>query len=254
MNLRKQTLIFTVLFLCEFIFLSFCAFSQESVIQEIHLALPSIVEITSQNTIMAKGPQSVAIDKNTGNLVHLKGIKKAAYTRSGSGIIIDPNGTIATNAHIVSGAHKIAIRLFDGKIVTGAPLFVMNDQDIAFIKITPPYPLTRIDFANSTNISLGNEIITVGSSPFLKKTISAGRIIGLAKKRNPHSTHEADFLHVSLNIYHGDSGGPLFNPKGQLLGLMVAGQMQSDRSSFAIPSNKILKFYLEYLKSNERQN
>ncbi|MDD3375078.1 MAG: trypsin-like peptidase domain-containing protein [Candidatus Omnitrophica bacterium] len=254
MKLKRNLRILITFFTIGIFFYPIKAIAQESVIQEIHLALPSIVEITAQNTMMFKGPESMAIDKETGQLVHLKGIKAAEYTRSGSGVIIDPIGVIATNAHIVSGASKIAVRLFDGKIISASPLLVIDQEDIAFIKINPPYPMTRIDFANSGTASIGDEVITVGSSPFLKKTMSAGRIIGFAKKGNPQKSNEPDFLHVNFNIYHGDSGGPLFNLKGQLLGLMVAGQMQSDRSSFSIPSNRILQFYLKYLQSKKEAN
>ncbi|MDP8264639.1 MAG: trypsin-like peptidase domain-containing protein [Candidatus Aceula lacicola] len=253
MNSKKITYLLIIFFLSGLSFLNLKAIAQESVIQKIHLALPSIVEITAQNKIMVRGPQSLALDKETGQLVHVKGVKTAEYTRKGSGVIIDPAGVIATNAHIVSGANKIAVHLFDGKTVSAVPFLVIDKQDIAFIKIDPPYPFTRIAFADSSAITLGDEVITVGSSPFLKKTLSAGRIIGLAKK-NPHESNEPDLFHVNFNIYHGDSGGPLFNPKGQLLGLMVAGQMQSDRSSFAIPSNKILQFYLQYLQSKKEVN
>ena len=254
MNFIKIFHLLIIFFTSGLSFFGSKAAAQESVIQKIHLALPSIVEIKSQNTMMLKGPQSLALDKKTGQLIHLKQVKAAEYTRSGSGVLIDPSGVIATNAHIVSGASKIAVRLFDGKIASATPFLVIDKQDIAFIKINPPYPLTRIDFANSSASILGDEVITVGSSPFLKKTLSAGRIIGFANKGNPSRSNEPDLFHVNFNIYHGDSGGPLFNPKGQLLGLMVAGQMQSDRSSFAIPSNKILQFYLQYLQSKKEVN
>ncbi len=228
------------------------ALAQDSIIQRIHFALPSIVEITAQNAVAVRGPKSTALDKQTGRLIQIEKIKTAQYTRSGSGVIIDPTGIIATNAHIVSDAKRIAVRMMDGVIVSANPLKVFPDQDLAFLKITPPYPITRIDFADSANVKINEEIVTVGSSPFLKKTISAGRIIGLGKQgRSPDSIHP-DLFQININIYHGDSGGPLFNFKGQLVGLMVAGQFKIDRSSFAIPSNKILQLYLKYLQSLEK--
>ncbi|MDP8266764.1 MAG: serine protease [Candidatus Aceula meridiana] len=228
------------------------ALAQSNVIEKIQLAIPSIVEIHSKSAAMVKGPGSTFLDKITGKIVQLKGIRAVQVTKNGSGVIIDPVGVIVTNAHVVSNAGRIDVTLHDGTTVEATPLKVIPNQDLAFLKIEPPFPLTRVEIANSQAVPMGAEVITVGSSPFLKKTISAGRITGVAKSMRQGPSEPEGLFRVNINIYHGDSGGPLFNYRGHLVGLMVARQMEQDRFTFAIPSNTILKSYLEYLKTLKR--
>jgi S1-C subfamily serine protease len=231
------------------LWLSTTASAQQSVIGKIHLIMPSIVGVHARGTVLFKGPQSNMIDPSSGQLVNIKGLKAAEINNSGSGVIIDPQGIIVTNAHIIAHAGQIAVMLHDKTTVGAKVLSVIDGQDLAFLKIDPPYPLTKVDFTPSSSIQLGDEVVTVGSSPSLQQTISAGRIVGIGQSLSQKSQNQAAMLKVSINIYHGDSGGPLFNQKGQLAGLMVASQLKLDRSSFAIPSDIILKHYKDLLIS-----
>ncbi len=225
------------------------SYAQQSIIANIQLAMPSIVEVHAKGTVLFKGPNSAFLDQSSGHIVQAKGVRAVEINNSGSGVIIDPAGIIVTNAHIISHAGKIAVVLYNKTTVAAKLLKVVDGQDLAFLKIDPPYPLTRVEFASSQSIQLGEEVITVGSSPFLKETISAGRITGLGQSRQQELKDQTAIIKVSINIYHGDSGGPLFNQKGHLVGLMVASQLKEDRSSFAIPSDTILQHYISYLKS-----
>jgi S1-C subfamily serine protease len=239
-----------------FIFLFFlvlCAdiktvFAQDSLIQRIQYILPCIVEITAKNAVMFKVPGVAFIDKQTGQLIQLDSVKAAEYTRQGSGVIIDPAGVIVTNAHTVADSGRIEVVLIDGKKVIAQPLKIIPEQDLAFLKIEPPYPISRVDMIDSSNVKMNDEVVTVGSSPFLQKTISGGRVIGFAKHGNPYADRSPDFLQLNINIYQGDSGGPLFNNKGQLIGLMVAKKGDQDRLCFAIPSEKIIQAYVAFLE------
>jgi len=222
--------------------------AQDSIIQRIQYVFPCIVEITARNAIMLKVPGGTFIDKKTGQLIQLNGAKAAEYTRQGSGVIIDPAGIIVTNAHTVSDAARVEVRFMDDALITAQILKVIPEQDLAFLKVTPPYPVSRVEIIDSINIHINDEIITVGSSPFLKQTLSGGRVIGFANHRNPDDKNRPDLLQFNINIYPGDSGGPLFNSKGQLIGLMVAKQANQDRLCFAIPSDKIIKAYLKFLE------
>ncbi|MFA6378326.1 MAG: S1C family serine protease [Candidatus Omnitrophota bacterium] len=233
-----------LLFLC---FHPRTLFAQNSIIQKIQYILPCIVEITSRNAVMFEIPGVAFIDKESGQLIQTHSIKAAEYTRQGSGVIIDPGGIIVTNAHIVMDGARIEVQFLDGARVIAQILKVVPTQDLAFLKIDPPYPLSRINIIDSVNVGINEEVITVGSSPFLKQTISEGRIIGFAKHGNSYANDRPDLFQININIYQGDSGGPLFNKKGQLIGLMVAKQADRDRACFAIPSDKIITAYLEFL-------
>ncbi len=174
-----------------------------------------------------------------------------AINRSNAaGVIIDPTGIIVTNIHTIKDADKIAVTLFDGKIVNAKVIRLLPKHDIALIKVTLPLPLRAIKFADSNSAQLGETIINIGSSNLLKETISEGIIIGLgtsAAKKNQKQT-DIEMIEINMNLYKGDSGGPVFNKEGELLGMIVAKNRLEDRVSYAIASNKIKVLYLDYMK------
>jgi S1-C subfamily serine protease len=230
------------------------AFGQDSIITRIQYVLPSIVEITAKNAMMFRVPDGAFIDKESGQLIQVDSVKAAEYTREGSGVIIDPSGIIVTNAHTVTEGARVEVRLMEGAVVIAQILKIFPDQDLAFLKITPPYPVSRVDMIDSSSVSIDDEVVTVGNSPFLKQTLSGGRVTGVAKHGNPYTDSHPDLLQLNINIYQGDSGGPLFNNKGQMIGLMVAKQGDQDRLCFAIPSNKIIQTYLTFLEEVKKRN
>ncbi|MFH1360021.1 MAG: S1C family serine protease [Candidatus Omnitrophota bacterium] len=228
------------------------AFGQNSLIATVQRSLPSIVQVESQITgaYQSKG-SSAAIHKESGRLIVLRNVKTAQYHRDGAGVIIDPRGLIVTNHHIVSEANKIAIILNDKQVVSGQVVWSVPEKDVAIVRIDPPYPLRAIAFADSQGLRLKDEVVTVGNSPVLKQTISGGKVIGLGTNASSNSRGQRtnDMLQLDINLYKGDSGGPVLNREGQLVGLMVAGQVKKDRSSFAIPSNTIRMEYIKYLET-----
>ncbi len=231
---------------------TFPAFGQESLITIVQELMPTIVTIEAQNTKKFKSPGvSLARDPKTGRVVAARNLTAAAYQRTGAGVIIASSGLIVTNAHVVQNADRIQIRLNDQTVVTARPVWMVNNYDVAFLKIDAGYSLPKVSLANSDELKLRDEIVTVGNSPLLKETISGGRIIGLGVDHQNRETGEqrTDLIQISINLYKGDSGGPLFNREGQLVGLMVAGQIKADHSSFAIPVNKIKGYYQDYLLS-----
>lgn len=225
--------------------------SQPSIIETIQNALPSVVDITADGTMVAQAPRpAAAIDKSTGRLIVLRNVKTAYFKKSGAGVIIDASGVIVTNYHTVAGAKRITVTLHDKATASAQLLRAYPNEDFVLLQIVPPYALSPIYFTDSDRLQLNEEIFTVGHSDVLDQTISGGKIIGLGSSRtSPGTGLGADVFQVNINIYKGDSGGPLLNRRGEFAGLMTAGQMEKDRSSFAIASNKIRKHYYEYLRS-----
>jgi len=230
--------------------------AQHSVIDKIQKAQPSIVSIKAENASYFKSkPQGPVIDPRSGRLVLVRNLTKASYERQGAGIIVHASGVVVTNAHTVDKANRIHVVLHDGTAVPGNTVLIVNDLDLAFIQISSTSPLEAIPIADSDQIRLHDEIITVGNSEFLKQTVSGGEIIGLGTSRSERrqGRTRTDLIQTSINLYEGDSGGPLFDREGHLIGLMTAKEMAADRSSFAVPSNKILIYLEEYLKGTHAQ-
>lgn len=227
---------------------------QPSIIDQMMRIKPSLVEITAVN-VAAKldtpKQRSLARDPKTGRIVVLnKGTSLATYQRSGSGVILHKTGIIITNAHIVAQAQQIQVLLVNGTQINADVVRYAPDLDLALLKIKTPIALPAVTLADSSQISLNQEIFTVGSSPLLNESISGGKITGLASSRNGaySNSYESDFFRTSMTIYKGDSGGPLFNRDGNLIGLMTAKLTSQDKASFAVSSNKIRRYLVSYLK------
>ena len=249
-TMPKKDLFLLLIILC--LWPGTLGFGQNSIIDQIQQMQDSIVTIHSDISSFYKTPgQKAAIDPHTGKMVLLRTLTKASYSRVGAGVIIHPSGIIVTNAHVVDKANQITVILHDSTPAPAKVLRVVNNLDAALLKIDSPGPLPAVGIADSDEIRLGQEIITVGNSPLLNQTVSGGKIKGLGVSRTDQRTGQVhnDLIQITVNVYEGDSGGPLFDRNGFLIGLITAKETAADHSSFAIPSNKIKQYLLEYLKT-----
>jgi len=148
-------------------------FGQNSIIDQIQKTQDSIVTVHADISSFYKTPgQKAAIDPKTGRMVLLRTLTKASYNRIGAGVIIHPTGVIVTNAHVVDKATEIKIILHDKTEAAAQGLRVVENPDMALLKIDPPYPVAAVGIANSDQIHLRDEIITVGNSTLLNQTVS----------------------------------------------------------------------------------
>ncbi len=253
--MKKFTLFFSLLFLTTCVRVLYA--QQPSVIDQMLRIKPSLVEVSAINAAATLNtPQQRAYfkDPKTGKIVVLnRGATLATYQRAGAGVIIQSSGIIVTNAHIVGNAQRVNVLLADGQKQEAQVVRFAPDLDIALLKINVPTTLRAVYLADSSQIMLNQEIFSVGSSPLLKEAISGGKITGLASSRNAaySNAYESDFFQTSMNIYKGDSGGPLFNRRGELVGLMTAKMLSRDNASFAVSSNKIRRYLIAYLRETQ---
>lgn len=244
--------VLSISFLSSFCFLSLL-WAQPSVLEVMEDISPCVVDITSEATkTFQAGKPARVVDKRTGRTVILHNLKTAGLTKSGAGVVIDSSGLIVTNAHVVANAKVIMVTLHNKTRVHAKIVRFFPQDDLAILSVAPSPPLMAIKFANSEAIKLKDDVVTIGHSNLLDQTVSGGKVIGLGKSESESNRKKSDkpteLFQVNMNIYKGDSGGPLFNKYGELIGLMVAGQTEHDRSSFAISSNKIRRYYSDYLK------
>ena len=234
-----------------FLLIIFAAmFSQESfaesIINTVQNSLPAIVSIRAEIQNAAASKPSAVKDPRTGRYVVARHLQTRSIERFGAGVVIDPSGIIVTNIHTIYNANKIEVFFWDHTSTYAKVINLAPSTDFALIKVSLDHPLKAIAFADSNQLQLGERVYNVGNSRLLKETISGGRVIGLGKsEKNPEET---ELFQINMNLYKGDSGGPILNEDGKLVGLMVAKETQANRSAFAIPSNKILQHYQDYLK------
>jgi serine protease Do len=158
----------------------------------------------------------------------------------GSGFIIDRDGTILTNYHVVDGADKITVTLSEGQSFTAKVLGRDQKTDIAIIKIDARQDLPAVSLGDSDRLEVGEWVMAIGNPFGLDHTVTAG--IVSAKGRHIGNGPYDDFIQTDASINPGNSGGPLINLRGEVVGINTAIFSQSGGNigiGFAIPTNLV---------------
>ena len=221
------------------------------VIEAVNDSLSSVVLVRSENAALVQGPAIAFIDKLTRRLIITKRARASKFDRMGAGVVVDPSGLIATNAHVVTSSARVSVALRDGTVLEARVADISGTDDLAFIRVFTDKELLPMQFADSSAVKPGEFVYTVGTSSFLKGTISHGRITGTGKqaKAKGSKAYCRNLLQTNLSLHKGDSGSPLMDSNGRLLGLLFAASSSISRVSFAIPSNRIKQYYGNYLKT-----
>jgi Do/DeqQ family serine protease len=155
---------------------------------------------------------------------------------SGSGVIIDADGHIVTNNHVIGDATEIEVRLSDKSTLIGQVIGKDPDTDLAVIKVTPEHPLTYAKFGDSSSVRVGQWVLAVGNPFGLDRTVTLGVVSGIGRENVNLSRYE-NFIQTDASINPGNSGGPLFNLRGEVIGINTAIINFAQGIGFAIPSN-----------------
>ncbi|MFJ6321904.1 MULTISPECIES: DegQ family serine endoprotease [unclassified Rhizobium] len=157
----------------------------------------------------------------------------------GSGFIISPDGIIVTNNHVIQNAVDIKVTLDDGTELPAKLLGADAKSDLAVLKIQAPKPLATIAWGDSDKLKLGDQILAIGNPFGIGTTVTAG--IVSARGRDLHSGPYDDFIQIDAPINHGNSGGPLVDREGNVVGINTAIYSPNGGSvgvGFAIPSDE----------------
>lgn len=156
----------------------------------------------------------------------------------GSGFIIDPSGLIVTNDHVIEGADEIEVTLDDGTMLPATLVGRDDKTDIALIRVHPKAPLPAARFGDSDHTQVGDWVVAIGDPFGLGSSVTAG--IVSARNRDIAAGPYDDFIQTDAPINRGNSGGPLFDMQGNVVGVASAIFSPSGGSvgvGFAIPSN-----------------
>jgi serine protease Do len=169
----------------------------------------------------------------------------------GSGFIIDEKGIVITNNHVIQGAEDILVRVngdeeFKAKIIGKDPL-----SDIAVLQIEADQKFIPVKFGDSDKSRIGDWVIAIGNPFGLGGTVTSGIIS--ARNRSIGLARYEDFIQTDASINQGNSGGPLFNMDGDVIGINTAilGQSGSIGIGFAIPSNSAVKVINQLIEFGE---
>jgi serine protease Do len=172
------------------------------------------------------------------------------HEQSGTGFVVDKNGYIVTNNHVVEHGDKILVKLHDDSTeyrarVVGTDL----ETDLAVIKIDAHKPLEPVSIGNSDSVQVGDWAVAIGSPFTLEESVTAGIVSALGRDINQNGFQR--FIQTDAAINPGNSGGPLVNIRGEVIGvntMIATSRGGSEGVGFALPSNMVVRVYNDIIR------
>ncbi len=236
---------------------------------------PAFIPTTNTNAIYKayETPDFTTAAENTVNaVVHVKNItissgqttfedlfygrrSQRAQMGTGSGVIINKDGYIITNNHVIDKSQELSVTLNNNKIYTAQIIGTDPKTDIALLKIEADEDLPFVTFGNSDDAKIGEWVLAVGNPFNLTSTVTAGIIS--AKARDLSGNSSQSFIQTDAAVNPGNSGGALVNTNGELVGINTAISSQTGSYigySFAVPSNIAKKVIEDIMEFGNVQN
>jgi serine protease Do len=155
---------------------------------------------------------------------------------SGSGFVIEADGYILTNHHVVNGAERITVKLADGRNLRARIVGSDAATDIALLKVDSPAPLPVAPLGDSSALRVGEWVCAIGNPLAYEHTVTVGVVSYLGRKLFDPSLD--DYIQTDAAINFGNSGGPLINARGEVIGINAAISWRASNIGFAIPINQ----------------
>ncbi len=182
-----------------------------------------------------------------------------SQSAEGSGFVYDTDGHIITNQHVVDGATSVRVTFWNGKTYNARVVGTDTSTDLAVLDVDAPssvlYPLTLGD---SSKVEVGDNVVAIGAPFGLAETVTAGIVSALHRQMtSPNNFSIDDSIQTDAAINHGNSGGPLLDAQGHVIG--VNAQIESDSGGndgvgFAIPSNTVKSIASQLISSGKAEH
>jgi serine protease Do len=205
---------------------------------------PAVVNISAESTVREADP-----------FFGMFGLGTERQAQSlGSGFIVDRNGIVVTNAHVIEGASRITVTLLDGREIEADLLGSDRDADLAVLKVKAT-GLPAIPLGRSSDLMIGETVIAIGNPFGLSNTVTTG-VLSAVGRTVPSERGErlfTDFLQTDASINPGNSGGPLVNIQGDVIGINSAIISGATGIGFAIPADRARRVVDDLLRFGELQ-
>ena len=162
--------------------------------------------------------------------------REAPRKGAGTGFLIDKQGLILTNHHVIDGADRILVRLTDGRTLRAQRIGSDSDTDIALIKVDSPQPLAYATLGNSDTLRVGEWVCAIGNPLAYEHTVTVGVVSYVGRKLFDMSLD--NYIQTDAAINFGNSGGPLINARGEVIGINAALSSRASNIGFAVPINQ----------------
>jgi serine protease Do len=219
------------------------------------LVEPAVVSIDTKG----KMPEITARGENTpgdsGDIMDFfrRQMQRRPVYAVGSGFIVDKTGYILTNLHVVEEAARITVKLDSGEEYPAKVVGTDEETDLAVLKIEAKNDLPYVKLGNSDQARVGEWVLAIGSPFGLTRTVTAG-IVSQVKRETPQGTAFQRFIQTDAAINKGNSGGPLVNMRGEVIGVnsqIATSTGDYNGVGFALPSNEALSVFQQIVKNGK---
>ncbi|MGH9203267.1 MAG: trypsin-like peptidase domain-containing protein, partial [Vicinamibacterales bacterium] len=155
---------------------------------------------------------------------------------AGTGFIVDSDGYILTNHHVIDGADRIMVRLTDGRNLRAERVGSDPETDIGLIKVASPQPLPFAPLGDSDQLRVGEWVVAIGNPLAYEHTVTVGVVSFIGRKLFDSSLDR--YIQTDAAINFGNSGGPLINARGEVIGINAAISSRAANIGFAVPINQ----------------
>jgi S1-C subfamily serine protease len=211
---------------------------------------PAVVRINAARQVSLNVPQSFD-DLLEGQIPH----GQQQETGTGSGFIVEEDGLIITNAHVIEGSNIVTVSLKDGRMFDGEVLGIDTMTDVAVVKIEAQN-LPKVTLGKSEDLITGEWAIAIGNPLGLDNTVTAGIISALGRSSSEVGIPDkrVRFIQTDAAINPGNSGGPLLNAQGDVIGMNTAIRANAQGLGFAIPIETATRISQQLLTAGKAQH
>ena len=216
---------------------------------------PAVVSIDTKGKAPETAARGQAAPNDSEDIMEFfrRQIRRRPSYSVGSGFIVDKSGYILTNAHVVEDAVKITVKLDSGEEHSAKVIGVDSETDLAVLKIDAAREFPAVKLGNSSQAKVGDWVLAIGSPFGLSRTVTAG-IVSQTKRETPQASAFQRFIQTDAAINRGNSGGPLVNMAGEVIGInsqIATSNGDYNGVGFALPSNDALYVYDQILKNGK---
>jgi serine protease Do len=220
---------------------------RSQVVEVVEKVGPAVVNIAAEQIVEQRGSDSFFFD-------FFPGYTRRFKTQGlGTGVIINPSGTVVTNAHVVEGASAIVVTTRDNEEYQAELIGLDENNDLALLRLKgTPGSLPAAPLGTSSDLMIGEPVIAIGNPMGFSNTVTTGVVSALKRQvKGEQGAIYTDFIQTDAAINPGNSGGPLLNALGEVIGINTAIIKNAEGIGFAIPVDRVKKITKDLLLYGE---
>jgi serine protease Do len=215
---------------------------------------PAVVNISAEQTVVQQSPfrgqPDPFFDQFFRDFFDSRP-RKSTRTSLGSGFIVNTDGTILTNSHVILRGAKVKVTLVDGREFDAKLIGADGDSDLAVLRISAGEQLPTAPLGTSSDLLIGETVIAIGNPFGLSHTVTTGVVSATGRSLHGEDRTYTDFVQTDASINPGNSGGPLSNIRGEVIGVNAAIYGKAQGIGFAIPIDRAKRVLRELVSYGE---